>query len=34
MANQLVPRPERAEALYARDRAFFYGTFVLEDVAT
>lgn len=34
MAKQLVPRPERAEALYARDRAFFYGTFVLEDVAT
>ena len=33
MADRLVPRPERAEALHARDRAFFYGTFVLEDVA-
>jgi len=33
MADRLVPRPERAEALHARDRAFFYGNFVLEEVA-
>jgi len=33
MADRLLPRTERAEALHAEDRAFFYGTFILEDVA-
>jgi S-adenosylmethionine-diacylglycerol 3-amino-3-carboxypropyl transferase len=33
MAGRLVPRTERAEALHAQDRAFFYGDFVLEDIA-
>lgn len=34
MADRLVPRSERADDLHAQDRAFFYGDFVLEDVAT
>jgi S-adenosylmethionine-diacylglycerol 3-amino-3-carboxypropyl transferase len=34
MTDRLVPRAQRANALHARDRAFFYGDFVLEDVAT
>ena len=33
MADRLEPRMERANALHAQDRAFFYGNFVLEDVA-
>lgn len=33
MADRLVPRTERADELHAQDRAFFYGDFVLEDVA-
>ncbi len=32
MADRLVPRTDRADALHAQDRAFFYGNFVLEDV--
>jgi len=33
MADWLVPQRERAEALHTQDRAFFYGDFVLEDIA-
>jgi hypothetical protein len=33
MADRLVPRTDRADELHAQDRAFFYGNFVLEDVA-
>ena len=32
MSNRLVPRSERSDALHEKDRAFFYGDFVLEDV--
>lgn len=33
LARRLVPRSEEAERLFARDRAFFYSRFVLEEVA-
>lgn len=33
MADRLVPRTDRANALYAQDRAFFYGDFVLEEIS-
>ena len=33
MADRLVPRTDRADELHVQDRAFFYGNFVLEDVA-
>lgn len=32
LADRLVPRRDRAEQLHARDKTFFYGDFVLEDV--
>jgi S-adenosylmethionine-diacylglycerol 3-amino-3-carboxypropyl transferase len=33
MADRLKPQTAQAEALHAKDRAFFYGDFVLEDVS-
>jgi S-adenosylmethionine-diacylglycerol 3-amino-3-carboxypropyl transferase len=33
LARHILPRVERAAALHARDLAFFYRAFVLEDVA-
>ncbi|MFB6230038.1 MAG: DUF3419 family protein [Salinibacter sp.] len=32
LADRLTPRRTRAEQLHARDKTFFYGDFVLEDV--
>ena len=33
MADRLEPQTAQAESLHAQDRAFFYGDFVLEEVA-